>query len=494
MEENKKSKGLKKKGILIAALLLLAGFFAVKVLGGDKSASYKEVTAENRDIISYLEFSGHVEAVNSANVYAQATARISEVLVKEGDYVRQGDVLAVLDSDDVEYNIQLKELALAQTVKNNDYNVKDSRNNLDNLNQQIGQGMHSGLNSAEKALLSAQQSYLDAVEKYNKTKADYEAGKTDSIVSARQTMISQQVSYEAASKKHDEGKLSDEDFATYEVNMNNAMENYDKAKERAKDSVEDARDAMEDAKDAFENAQRDYETAELSVEQNVAAYENTLEKAQALSTVETSEAELEHLKESLRDYTICAPIDGYITNLTMKTGDYTSNAMAVAEVTDFDLMQVAIKIDEYDSSSVKEGDPVEIYMDAQKLTYAGRISRISRVATVQNGVSYLEAIVEFDADDQVYSGFSAEVKLIKAEERGVCALPVEDISYDEYNTAYVLKKGEGKEPVKQPVTLGASDGVWVQIREGLEAGDVILVTPTLSLEEMMEMRAQMMAP
>ena len=461
---------------------------------GKNSTAYEEVTAESRDITSYLEFSGHVEAVNTANVYAEATAKIAEVLVEEGDQVKKGDVIAVLDSGDVEYNILLKELTLAQTKKSNSYNVKDSQKNLDHLTEQIGAGLHSTLNSAEKALLSAQQSYLDAAEHYNKTKADYEAGKTDSIVSARQTLVSQQVSYEAAANKHNEGKMSDDDFASYEVSMSNAQENYEKAREKAKEGVADAFEAMENAREAFENASRDYETAELSVEQNVESYEAALEKTKELSTVETSEAELEHLKDSLQDYTICAPIDGYITKLQMKTGDYTSNAMTVAEVTNFDLMQVAIKIDEYDSSSVREGDPVEIYMDAQKLTYTGKIARISKVATVQNGVSYLEAIVEFDADDQVYSGFSAEVKLVKAAAQSVCALPVEDISYDEYNQAYVLKKGEGKEPVKQPVSLGVSDGVWVQITEGLKSGEVILVTPSFTLEEMMEMRAQMMTP
>lgn len=492
MEEKKKRRGPKKKTIITVVILAAVVILGIKTCAGKNDTAYEEVTVESRDITSYLEFSGYVEAVNVSNVYAEATAKISEVLVEEGDMVKKGDVIATLDSGDIEYNIQLKELALEQTNKSNSYNIKDSQTSLDNLNEQIGQGLNASLNSAEKALLAAQDSYLDAVDNYNKSKEDYEKGNSQQVVSARESLNSQQNLYETVKQQYDRGNVSAEVLEGFEESMNDALKSYEDAKEAAKDGVDDAYDAMLDAKEAFENAQRDYDSTQLSVEQNLESYESALEKTKALSTQETSELELEHLKESLSDYTICAPIDGFITRLDMKTGDYTSNTMAVAEVTNFDVMQVAIKIDEYDSSSVQEGDPVSIYMDAQELYFDGVISRISKVATVQNNVSYLEAIVEFEADDQVYSGFSAEVKLIKASESKVPALPVKDISYDEDNSAYVMKKNADGEPVRQPVVLGVSDGTWVQIAEGLAAGDIILVTPSFSLEDMMEMQAQMM--
>lgn len=492
MEEKQKKWKPKKKVILIAAAALLLSAAVLRACTANSGNTWQEVTVENRDITSYLEFSGNVEAVNTVNVYAEATAKIAEVLVEEGDAVNAGDVLAVLDSGDIKYNIQLKELALEQTKKNNQYNIKDSRNSLDNLNEQIDQGLNSSLNSAEKALLAAQDAYLDAAEAYNETKESYEKGNLSQTASAQQTLNSNQALYEAAKEQYGKGAISAELLQTFEDSMNQSLDALEAAQEADEESVDAAYEAMLDAKENFENAQRDYEAAQLSVQQNVKTYENALERTQALSGAETSELELTHLKDSLADYTICAPIDGYVTRLDMKQGDYTSNAMAVAEVTNFDTMQVAIKIDEYDSASVKEGDAVTIYMDAQGLTYEGKIARISRVATVLNGVSYLEAIVEFEADDQVYSGFSAEVKLIKAEEKGVPALAVEQISYDTDNSAYVMIKSSEGEAVKQPVTLGVSDGTWVQIKDGLKAGDVICVTPSFTIEDMMKMRDQMM--
>ncbi len=477
METKQKKWRPKKKTVIIAVIVLLAAVIGVRACTGSSDVGWQEVTVENRDIISYLEFSGNVEAVNTSNVYAEATAKIAEVLVEEGDPVKAGDVLAILDSGDIEYNIRLKELALEQTKKNNQYNVKDSQNSLDNLNEQIDQGLHTSLNGAEKALLAAQDAYLDAAEAYNETKEAYEKGTLQQTASAQQSLNSNQALYEAAKEQHAKGAISADVLQSFEDSMNQSLDALKAAEEADEKSVDAAYDTMMDAKENFENAQRDYESAQLSVQQNVKNYENALERTRALSSAETSELELTHLKDSLADYTICAPIDGYVTRLNLKKGDYTSNAMAVAEITNFDTMQIAIKIDEYDSASVSEGDAVSIYMDAQGLHYEGKIARISRVATVVNGVSYLEAIVEFEADDKVYSGFSAEVK---------------QVSYDTDNSAYVMLKNSEGEPVKQPVVLGVSDGTWVQIKEGLTAGDVICVTPSLTIEDMIRMQNEMM--
>jgi len=489
MDEKKKRWKPKKKTVVLLTAAALVGVLVWRGCAGSGQVIYGETTVSQRDIVSYLEFSGNVEAVNTANVYAQAAAQITDVLVEEGDWVNAGDVIATLDSGDIEYNIQLKELALEQTRLNNSYSVRDSQKSLDNLNEQLDMGLNTSLNSAQKALLAAQEMYLDAADAYNQSKQAYEEGNSEPVASARQNAEMQQMIMDLAKSQ---GQIPDSLLENYQSPVDQARLTYEDTKASVKDGVDDAYEAMLDAKEAFEDAQRDYESTQLSVSQNVESYENALEKTEALANEKSSEMELTHLKDTLADYTICAPIDGYVTTLNLKNGDYTANAMAVAEVMNFDTMQVAIKIDEYDSSSVKEGDPVEIYMDAQGLTYKGSIARISKVATVMNDISYLEAIVEFAADDQVYSGFSAEVKLIKEAGNGVAALPVEVISYDEDNSAYVLKKDAKGAVFKQPVTLGVSDGSWVEIKEGVKTDGVIYSVPAFTMEDMMEMRAQMM--
>ena len=78
-----------------------------------------------------------------SNVYAGVAAQIREVKVEEGDQVEAGDVIAVLDSSEVEYNIAVQEATLNEAELTDSYNIKDSQTSLDNLNEQLDSGLNS---------------------------------------------------------------------------------------------------------------------------------------------------------------------------------------------------------------------------------------------------------------------------------------------------------------------------------------------------------------
>lgn len=482
----KKLKMSRKKLVGLAAIILVAVVVVVfAVNAGSGSSQYQETTVAARDIVSYLEFSGNIEAVDVSNVYAKVTAQVTEVKVEEGDLVEAGDVIAVLDSSEVEYNISVQEATLKQAELTDSYNVRDSQTSLDQLNEQLNSGLNATLNTAQETLLNAQQSYQNAVETYNQAKQELENGTTQSVVSARQNVTSAQASYDSALEQNENHMLSDEALATYAVTLSNAQENLRLAQETAEQDVQDYYDAMVDAEEALADAEADYAAAELSIKQNVETTENTLERTQALASQETTKLQIEHLKDSLNDYTITAPISGYITDLSLKAGEYTTSAASVAEVTSFDTMQVEIRISEYDVSNVSEGDTVQIHVDSLNKDYEGTISRISRTATVENEVSYLDAVVEFEADDDIKDGLSAEVRLIQTQELGVPALPTEAVAYNDDNTAYVYIRDENGRLTTRPVSLGETDGTWIQITEGLEVGDTVFYQYTPSYAEIM---------
>lgn len=485
----KKPKMSKKKWIALIAVVVFAVFAIVSGVNAGGGNQYLQAVVENRDIVSYLEFSGNIEATDVSGVYTSVTAQVTEVAVEEGDRVEAGDVIAVLDSSDVEYNIALQEANLKQAQLTDSYNIQDSRTSLDHLNTQLEEGLNSTLNTAQETLLSAQENYRDAVEAYNQAKKELEEGTNQSVVSARQSVASAQASYDSAAEQNEDHLITDEALATYAVTLSNAQESLRLAQETAEQEVEDSYDSMIAAQEALADAERDYSAAELSMDQNVQTSEQTLEKTQALASQEASKLELEHLKESLDDYTIVAPISGYVTSLSLKEGEFTSGATAVAEVTSFDTMQAEIKISEYDVAKVKEGDAVSIHVDALDRDYEGTIARISRTATVENEVSYLDATVEFEADDQVRDGLSAEIRLIRQQELGVPALPSEAVSYNDDNSAFVYIRDDAGKVVTQPVTLGATDGTWVQVTDGVKAGDTILYIYTPSYADLMMMTA-----
>ncbi len=480
-----KKKSGRKKIVIIAAIAVVVLLIGINSMGKSSSTIYEEVAVETRDITTYLEFTGNVEAVNVSNIYPDTSAKILDVLVKEGDEVKAGDVIALLDSGDTEYNISMKEAALELSALTNSYNIKDSQTNLNNLNEQIGNGLNASLNSSQQALLSAQENYQNAADKYNKALAEYETETAPSIVSAKQNLKTAQLNYDnTMSQYSDEFPISDEARAVHENSIQIARDNLEQAKKAEKELVDDYYEAFLDAEKSLLDAEKSYETTSLSVEQNIENATNSLEKTQALSNEKTAQMELEHLKESLNDFTVYAPIDGYITALNMKKGEYAASSASVAEVTDLSKMQASIKIDEYDVSQVKTGDAVQIYINALDVSYEGKIANIAKKATIENNVSYLEAIVEFDTNDAVSSGLSAEIKLIKADEKGVLALPIDVIQYDSDNTSYVLIKGADGKEIKTLVKLGVSDGSYVQILDGVNENDIILTIPKINYDMM----------
>lgn len=477
----KKWKGKKKIIIPVTAVILVGLLLLVPVVSGASAGKYRELKPEERDLSTYLEFSGNIETVTDSSVYAFASAKVLEVKVEKGDEVKKGDVIAVLDSSDAEYNIALKEAALKAGETSDYYNVRDSRTTLDNYSQALESGLDSSTNSAQKNLLTAQEDYQSAVDAYNKAKEDLDAGKSASVVSARQALQTQSASYDSAVAQHDAKMITDEALETYRIAYENARESYDLAVEGAGKELEDYKEAMEKAEEKLAKAERDYETSALTAGQNLESYENNLEKTAALANEESTRLELEHLKESLEDYVITAPIDGVITSLDIKAGDVTAaGTRSIAEIADFSVMQVAVKIDEQDVAGVKEGDEVSVYINALDKTYEGRIASLSKTATIDNNAVYVDAVVEFGTDEEIRSSFSAEVKLVKAEaEKAVC-IPAKSILYDVDNTAYIYVKDEKGKEQKRKVTLGISDGTYTQITEGLSLGETVLEEVTAS--------------
>lgn len=90
---NAKRKAKSKRWIVYCVIAVAIVFAAVFVLKRPVNASYDSVNAKTGDITTYYSFSGNIETKNRQNVMAEKIMQISEIKVKEGDAVNEGDVL-----------------------------------------------------------------------------------------------------------------------------------------------------------------------------------------------------------------------------------------------------------------------------------------------------------------------------------------------------------------------------------------------------------------
>ncbi len=240
--------------------------------------------------------------------------------------------------------------------------------------------------------------------------------------------------------------------------------------------LEDMQDSIDSALTAYNQALASYDSTELSVEQQLETYAANVDKTKATSSTTTSELELENLEESLEDYTILAPCDGTITELDLQVGDTVSSGMSVATISSLDAMEISISVDEYSILNTGVGSDVTVYIDSIGKSYDGVITWVANAATVSGGVSYFEATVGFTPDDDVRVGMSVEVRLVTVDRQDVVSVAAGSVNYHSDNTAYVLVQDESGNVVEKTVTLGESDGSYVEITDGLEEGDINLTT------------------
>ncbi|HHJ00577.1 MAG TPA: efflux RND transporter periplasmic adaptor subunit, partial [Candidatus Aerophobetes bacterium] len=139
-----------------------------------------------------------------------------------------------------------------------------------------------------------------------------------------------------------------------------------------------------------------------------------------------------------------------------------------------DKMFVEVNVDEVDIREVAIGQRATVRFDAYPdLELSARVSDISRVATVQGGVTVVKVTLELlKFDKRIKPGFSAEVEITVAKAHDVLKVPVEAIVEKDGRYFVTQVTEDDLKPVS--VKVGISDEEHVEILSGLREGDKIL--------------------
>lgn len=123
-------KGWSRKKKIVAAVGVLAflSLFGLKVAGGKKEKIPPVAVMElkKQDIQEKLSLNGSVSGTDSVDVVSNIHAEVTEILVKEGDQVQKGQILARLDSTDLEREVQIAQNAYDLAVNNKSEKDKEA--------------------------------------------------------------------------------------------------------------------------------------------------------------------------------------------------------------------------------------------------------------------------------------------------------------------------------------------------------------------------------
>jgi len=155
----------------------------------------------------------------------------------------------------------------------------------------------------------------------------------------------------------------------------------------------------------------------------------------------------------------------------------------LAEIADMGDLIFKGTVDEIDVGKIAVGMPCRIKVGAlpgEPVT--GRLSRIAPQAKKDEGATLFDVEVELDPGQDVYlrAGYSANAEVVIRGKDDIVVIPERLVTFDpDTNEPFVEIPGVGPdaEPQKVAVTLGLSDGINVEIVEGLSAGDQVVQRP-----------------
>lgn len=181
---------------------------------------------------------------------------------------------------------------------------------------------------------------------------------------------------------------------------------------------------------------------------------------------------------------IRSTIAGVILDIPVKVGNSVilsntfNDGTTIATVADMGDLIFRGNVDETEVGRLAPGMPMKITVGAlENLSFDATLEYISPKAVENNGANQFEikAAVSLSDGGRMRSGYSANAEIVLAQAKHVLTVPESAIEFSGDSTLVYVASGEGKERayVRRSVQTGLSDGVNIEVKSGLKAGDTV---------------------
>ena len=245
-----------------------------------------------------------------------------------------------------------------------------------------------------------------------------------------------------------------------EVNLKQAQTNYDREKKLYDQQLVSA-EAFEQVAQALKQAKEEYNASVESLE-IIRDGVSSSNKSGSSTLVRSS-------------------VSGLILDIPVKVGNTVINSntfndgTTIATVADMNDLIFDGNIDETEVGRVHIGLPVRITVGAlPDVTIDAALEYISPKATESGGTNLFEikATVKVPEGVTIRSGYSANAEIELQREENVLTVPESAIQFEGERTfVYIVKDDGGYE--QRDVKTGLSDGVNIEIKEGLSLGEKV---------------------
>jgi HlyD family secretion protein len=407
-----------------------------------------------------VESAGSVTPKAENNLSFGVSGTVSKVNVKVGDLVKKGDVLAALDTTDLElalaqaeqaYLSQQATYSLTVSPDPNDVAAADLAVSNAAAAYQLAQQKYK-VNSTDSVMLSCnnldnlKKTYDDAVNAYNAHAADWRVQ-----VNGTADLSPQKSQLDRAKAAYEQGVIN--------CNL-------------AKNSVNDT--GVKSAYAALVQAKANLENLKNPSERTLLAAKVALDQAKV---------DLEDARQNVEEAKIVAPFDGIVTAVAPVAGGPGSGSTVIS-LADIGEYHVDVLIDETEISQLQVGQEAEITFDAlTDTTVTGEVARIDPAGTISNGVvNYIVRINLDPTEAALRTNMTANARVILDIHSNVLAVPGGAIRQDAQGY-YVNVVGSDGTAQRVDVTTGYTDGDLTEVAGDLQVDQQVYISEPTNTEQ-----------
>ncbi len=220
---------------------------------------------------------------------------------------------------------------------------------------------------------------------------------------------------------------------------------------------------------ALDLAQVNYDRAIALYEKHVVSKENL---DQYTSALQEAQATLEQTKANLAQHNIVAPFSGRIGLKQVDVGDYVTAGTDLVNLQQMNPLRVQYSVPDNAINKLKIGDKALITASSMPNTvYKGTVYAFNSAVELDTRSYSMWAKIP-NPDDSLIPGTYVSVTMFVGAAHPVVAVPQTAALYSPMGQ-YVYKVVDNK-AVKTQVTVGERLGDMIEIKSGLNAGDVVI--------------------
>ena len=324
----------KGKGGLIVVVFLLA---AISILVWYVFIRRPALQGTNNLVVTPGRIAG-----DEATVSAKTAGRVREIRFREGDVVRAGDVIALLDDDQV----RAREDAAKSAVEQSEARVRSSQQQISVLQAQV-----------QSSSISVDQSKIDSQGRVSQARAQVAAAEA-ALAQARAAHNQAKYDYENQSQLVKDGDLSERQGMLAKSNLDATTAGVNAAEEQ----VKAARGAYNAQQAALKNPAI-LTSQTLSIQEQINKAQSEI--AAAMADSEKARAQLREAEANRADLQIVAPFDGTITVRSVEPGEVINPGTAIVTLVNLQELYLRVFVPIAEIDRVRVGQPARIFLDSQ---------------------------------------------------------------------------------------------------------------------------------